>query len=117
MKSNVSNKVLEWINLVLGACLACGSAVIVGSGLAAWNAGITGALIACFSAIALYSNANRAARYNLVLGCWAVVAPFVLGFGTVAVAMWLHVAIGLCVAAIATAQSLADRRARPASPR
>ncbi|KRE00679.1 hypothetical protein ASE61_19620 [Bosea sp. Root670] len=114
MKNEVPSKGLEWTNLILGVSLACASMAFAGSPLAAWNAGITGGLIACLSAIALYRNENGAARYNLILGSWAVIAPFVLGFGAVAAPMWTHVVMGLCIAAIAATQILAKRSARPA---
>ncbi|MBP1847376.1 hypothetical protein J2046_005660 [Rhizobium petrolearium] len=36
-----------------------------------------------------------------MLGIWAVVAPWVLGFSTVTAAMWAHVIAGIVVAALA----------------
>ncbi|MFT2214020.1 hypothetical protein ACLJYM_19215 [Rhizobium giardinii] len=44
-----------------------------------------------------------------------MVAPFLLGFGSVATPMWAHVLIGLCATTIATMQLLADRKVHPLS--
>ena len=52
---------------------------------------------------------------NLTLGSWAVVAPFLLGFGSAPAAMWTHVLIGLCVASIAIVQLMASRRTQEPS--
>jgi hypothetical protein len=46
------------------------------------------------------------------LGCWAVAAPFLLGFGSAQAAMWTHVLVGLCVATIAVIQLSSDRKAQ-----
>jgi hypothetical protein len=106
MKNEVPSKGLEWANLVLGAGLACAAVPFAGLPLAAWNAGIVGLLIVFFAALALYRYGAWAEWSNLVLGCWAVIAPFVLGFGWVAVPMWTHVVVGICVAAISAIQLL-----------
>lgn len=108
MISEVPNKGLEWTNLVLGAVLACAAYFFVGQPVAAWNAGIVGALIVCCSAVALYRYAAWAEWSNLILGCWAVIAPFLLGFGAAQTPMWTHVVIGLCVASIAAIQLYAS---------
>jgi hypothetical protein len=50
----------------------------------------------------------------LVLGIWAVIAPWVLGFSAVAAAMWVHVIAGIVVAALA-AGSIWFSRNRPFS--
>ena len=104
MTSEVPSKGLEWTNLVLGAGLACGAFAFATLPAAAWNAGIVGLLIACCSAVALYRYGAWAEWSNLTLGCWAMAAPFVLGFGSEQSAMWTHVVVGLCVAAIAIIQ-------------
>jgi SPW repeat len=111
MRSEVPSKELEWANLILGAGLACAASMFTELPLAAWNAGIVGALIVCCSAVALYRYGPWTEWSNLTLGCWAVVAPFVLGFGSAQTPIWTHVLVGLCVAAIATMQLWASRRA------
>jgi len=49
---------------------------------------------------------------NLTLGCWAVIAPFVLGFGSAQGPMWTHVVIGVCVATIAAIQLVASGKSQ-----
>jgi hypothetical protein len=111
MTIEVPSRGLEWTNLILGAGLAC-VAMLTELPAVAWNAGIVGVLIVCCSAVALYSYGAWAEWSNLALGTWAMAAPFVLGFGSVPAAMWMHVAVGLCVAAIAAMQISASRRPR-----
>ncbi|MFD1983611.1 SPW repeat protein [Mesorhizobium newzealandense] len=84
--------------------------MFAGLPLAVWNAGIVGALIVCCSAVALYRYGAWTEWSNLTLGCWAVVAPFLLGFGSAQGPMWTHVMIGLCVATIAAMQLIASRK-------
>ena len=115
MTSEVPSKGLEWTNLVLGAGLACAAFMFTELPAAAWNAGIVGALIVCCSAVALYRYGDWAEWSNLTLGCWAVVAPFLLGFGSAQGPMWTHVVIGLCVATIAVMQLVASRKTQSPS--
>jgi len=115
MRSEVPSKGLEWTNLVLGAGLACVAIMFAEPSVAAVNAGIVGTLIVCCSAVALYRYGTWTEWSNLTLGCWAVVAPFLLGFGSAQIPMWTHVVVGLCVATITTTQLLASRRAHAPS--
>jgi hypothetical protein len=109
MTSEVPSKGLEWTNLILGAGLACAAFMFPGQPAAAWDAGIVGTLIVCCSAMALYRYGAWAEWSNLILGCWAVVAPFVLGFGAPQNAMWTHVLVGVCSATIAAMQLFGSR--------
>jgi hypothetical protein len=68
---------------------------------AAWNAWIVGAAIAVIAAAALYAFYEAEEWVNLVLGIWALIAPWVLGFSAVTAAMWVHVVAGIVVAALA----------------
>ena len=68
---------------------------------AAWNAWIAGAAIAVIAAAALYAFYEAEEWVNLVLGIWALIAPWVLGFSAVATAMWVHMVAGIVVAALA----------------
>lgn len=115
MPSEVQSRGLEWSNLALGAILASAALAFTEFPAAAWNAGIVGVLIACCSAVALFRYGDWAEWSNLTLGCWTVIAPFLLGFGTVQAAMWTHVVIGLCVATIAATQLFAGRNAQTPS--
>ena len=115
MRSEVPSKGWEWTNLVLGLALTCTAITFAGLPIATWNAGIVGALIVCCSAVALYRYGAWTEWSNLVLGCWAVIAPFLLGLGSAQALMRMHVVVGLCVATIAVMQLRADRRARALS--
>ncbi|WP_352601480.1 SPW repeat protein [Mesorhizobium sp. M0488] len=110
MRNDVPSKRLEWTNLILGAGLACAAIIFVGLPAAAWDAGVVGVLIVCSSAVALYRYGDWTEWSNLTLGCWAVIAPFLLGFGSAQGPMWTHVLVGVCVATIAAAQLVASRR-------
>jgi hypothetical protein len=68
---------------------------------AAWNGWIVGAAVALIAVAALYAFYEVEEWVNLVLGIWAVVAPWVLGFSAVTAAMWAHVIAGLVVAVLA----------------
>ena len=113
MKAEVPSKGLEWINLIIGAGFAC--AAFVSTGAAAWNAGLVGLLIASCSIMALYQYGSWAEWSNVSLGSWAIVSPFVLGFAATPEATWTSIAVGICVATIATMQLLAGRKGRPSS--
>lgn len=110
MKSTVPSKGLEWTNLLLGACFVCAAFLFKDIPAAAWNAGIVGTLIVCCSAVALIRYGNWAEWSNVTLGCWAVAAPFLLGFQSAQGPMWTHVLVGLCVAAIAALQIGSGRK-------
>jgi hypothetical protein len=112
MRSVVPSEGLEWINLVLGAGLLCVGIMFAEPSGAALNAGIVGTLIVYCSAVALFRYAAWAEWSNLTLGCWAMIAPFLLGFGSAQAAMWTHVVVGFCVATIATMQLLTSRTAQ-----
>ena len=115
MRDEVPNKGLEWTNLILGAGLACAGFMFTELPAAAWNLGIVGALIAYCSAVALYRYRPWAEWANLTLGAWAIIAPFVFGFGSAPAPTWTSIAVGLCVASIATMQLLASHKARAPS--
>lgn len=103
MTKAVPSKALECINLTLGAVLfiAPFATGLVAGPVAVWNACFIGALIVLCSAIAIWKYSNWAEWTNVIAGCWLVIAPFALGFATVASAMWVHVLLGLSVATIA----------------
>jgi hypothetical protein len=113
MKADIPSKGLEWTNLIVGVGFAC--AAFVFTGAAAWNAGIVGLLIAYCSTVALYRYSSWTEWSNVTLGSWAIVSPFVLGFAAAPGATWTCIAVGICVATIATMQLLAGRKARPSS--
>ena len=109
MANSVTNTKLEWTNLLLGSVLFCSAFMFGKFPVAALSAALTGLLIVTCSAVALYRFRAWAEWSNIVLGSWAVVAPYLLGFGSEKFALSIHIIIGFSVAAIATLQFVASR--------
>jgi len=88
-------------NLVLGAILFFSPWMFgFDAGKISENANITGLVIAIIAIAALAAFAVWEEWLNLIVGLWALVSPWVLGFqGTTA--MTVHVVIGLAVAVLA----------------
>jgi hypothetical protein len=90
------------VNACLGAVLFLMPWLFdLGSTVAAWNAGIIGAVIFVLSIAAIIRFAQWEEWINLVLGLWVVVSPWVLGFAAMAAAMWGHVVIGAAIVVLA----------------
>ena len=68
---------------------------------ASWNAWICGLVIFVLAAVAVAQLQEWEQWVNGILGLWTVVAPWVLGFASVATAMWTHVGVGIAVAVLA----------------
>jgi SPW repeat len=71
------------------------------SNAAVANAVILGILIAAAALIALFRVMAWEEWVNVVLGVWLVISPWVLGFSSLATAMWNAVIIGIVVAVLA----------------
>jgi hypothetical protein len=100
---NWSNaKLCDVANLVLGAILFFSPWMFSGfeAGAVSTNAYLTGLVIAIIAIAALAAFAVWEEWLNLIVGLWALVSPWVLGFqGTTA--MTVHVLIGAAVAVLA----------------
>lgn len=68
---------------------------------AAWNAWIVGAGVAVIAAVALFAFHKTEEWVSLLLGVWAILAPWLLGFAAVSMAATVHVIAGLVVAIVA----------------
>jgi hypothetical protein len=107
MPNNIARKTeetaLDIANIVVGVCLALTPWVFgfTGETAAAWNAWLVGAVIALIAIGALVAFAEWEEWANLVLGAWAIISPWVLGFAAVAGAVYAHVIAGLIVAVLA----------------
>ncbi|MBX4899631.1 SPW repeat protein [Rhizobium bangladeshense] len=101
--SSDNRSAFDIVNIVAGLGLLISPWLLgfAGETFAAWNAWIAGAVIAVIAAAALYAYYEAEEWLNLVLGIWAFVAPWVLGFSAVTAAMWVHVIAGIVVAALA----------------
>jgi hypothetical protein len=75
---------------------------------AALNAWIVGAAIALIALSALCSYHRTEEWVNGLLGLWAVIAPWVLGFSELGPVMSVHVVLGLLVAIVAAALLWSD---------
>ena len=99
-----------WI-LGFAAALPAAAGEALSGSPAAWNAWIVGIAIAAVAIWAIVMFAPWQDWVNGVLGAWLVIAPWVLGFGSLATAAWNHVIVGLLVLALA-AWELWDVRQR-----
>ncbi|MBW8270191.1 SPW repeat protein [Caldovatus aquaticus] len=101
----------DWKQILAGGQLVLGVLLflmpwLVGFSAApapAWSAWVTGLLVALAGAGALAGYAGAGGWANLVLGAWAVIAPWVLGFAGQAAAMWSHVILGVLTVLAAVA--------------
>lgn len=120
MVDNVTRKTeetaLDVANIVVGICLALTPWVLgfAAETAASWNAWIVGAAIALIAIGALVAFAEWEEWVNLILGIWAVVSPWVLGFADITAAVYAHVIAGLVVAVLA-ALELWFARQRPST--
>jgi len=104
------------VNLLAGIALALSPWVLGFTTVtaAAWNAWLVGAAIALVALWALASFHRLEEVGNGLLGIWAVMAPWVLGFSELRSATGAHVVIGLVVALVAAATYWIDGQ-RPSS--
>ncbi len=104
MENWTNAKLCDVANLVLGAILFV-SPWIFGfdAGFATQNAVIVGIVMAALAIAALAAFAVWEEWLNLVVGLWALISPWVLGFqGTTA--MTVHALIGIAVAVLAAVE-------------
>jgi hypothetical protein len=101
MENWTNAKLCDVANLVLGAVLFFSPWMFAfDAGKVSQNANITGLVIAIIAIAALAAFAVWEEWLNLIVGLWALVSPWVLGFqGTTA--MTVHVVIGAAVAVLA----------------
>jgi len=93
------------VNLLAGLALALSPWVLGFTTVTAatWNAWLVGAAIALVALFALISFHRAEEVVNGLLGIWAVMAPWVLGFSELRAATGAHVVLGLVVALVASA--------------
>ena len=96
----------DWVNLVCAVLLFISPWILAFSGdvtatRAAW---ITGVVVAIFAVAALVQFAEWEEWISLLLGVWMIVAPWVVSFSTVGVAVAAFVVLGLVVALASAAE-------------
>jgi hypothetical protein len=102
MENWTNAKLCDVANLILGAILFASPWIFgFAAGTVSTNAYITGIVIAILAIAALARFAVWEEWLNLVVGLWAVVSPWVLGFQGITTAMTAHVIIGAVVAILA----------------
>ena len=106
-------KLCDVANLVLGAILFLSPWLFnFDAGPVSTNAYMTGLAIAILAVAALAAYAVWEEWLNLIVGLWAFVSPWVVGFqGTTA--MTVHVVIGVAVALLAAIEIWAMSRQPP----
>jgi hypothetical protein len=70
------------LNIMLGIWLMAAPRLLDYNGLAADNDHIIGPVVTSFAIIALSGCTRAVGKYNIPLGAWMVVAPWVLGYDT-----------------------------------
>ena len=96
----------DWINLVCAVLLFVSPWILAFSGdvtatRAAW---ITGVVVAIFAVAALAQFAEWEEWVSLLLGVWMIVAPWVVGFSTVGLAVAAFVVLGIVVLAASASE-------------
>lgn len=115
MVSSVPSKGLEWTNLLLGIGLFVAAFSFGDLPIAAMNAAVAGLFIASSSTIALNKYNPNAERFNIAVGSWAIIAPFVLRFESAQSALAIHMLFGLGAVTVATMQLVAGRKIQAAA--
>ena len=103
MLTTVERRFHDVVNIVLAVLLFVSPWVLTytGDAAAAWNAWIASVLVVIVAAIALGTHEGWAEWINIALGIWVLIAPWILGFGTVRDAATTHVVLGILIAAFA----------------
>lgn len=93
----------DWANMVLGLLLAGSPWLLQFTGLeaATLNAVIIGGLICALSALALTLLDRWEAYTSGLLGIWAMLSPWLIGFTAYDMAMFTHLGFGALVVAVA----------------
>jgi hypothetical protein len=102
-----TQKTLSWLVALAGLweLIAAFTLGYSSSTAALWNAIIVGIALVVLGAWAAISNEQATDRsldwVNVVLGVWLIIAPFILGYRSIAAAMANDVIVGVIVAALA----------------
>ena len=93
----------DWANMIFGLLLALSPWLLRFTGLeaATLNAVIIGGLICALSALALTLLDRWEAYISGLLGIWAMLSPWLIGFTAYDMAMMAHIGLGAVVVAVA----------------
>jgi hypothetical protein len=100
-----NERLCDVANLILGAFLVVSPWIFgFGTGHITQNAVISGIIIAVLAIAALAAFAVWEEWLNLIVGLWALISPWVLGFESNRTAMTVHVVVGALVAILAAVE-------------
>lgn len=113
-RNRLAEAAVDVVNLGLGVFLFASPwlfALPPGLGrTTSWMAGATIAIVAVLSIVNLFEFASDPEWFqqeewiNLVVGLWVAVCPWIIGFHQDTIAMDVHFAVGLAIAAIAAVE-------------
>jgi hypothetical protein len=93
----------DWVNMAFGLLLAVSPWLLQFTGLegATLNAVIIGGLVCALSALALTLRDRWEAYISGLLGFWAMLSPWLIGFTAYDIAMLAHIGLGALVVVVA----------------
>lgn len=104
---------MYWITGFLGVAFALAPFLFGYSEntLALWTSLLLGGAVVVISYMEAVAGDTQRWEYwvAIVLGAGAIIAPFILGFGTHMTALWVSIAVGLMLAAVAGSKLYYDR--------
>jgi hypothetical protein len=103
----------DWTNMVLGLLLVASPWLLRFTGLEAvtLNAVVIGGLVFALSALALTLLDRWEAYISGLLGIWAILSPWLIGFSNYDAATAAHIGLGALVVVIAAIEIWQDGRA------
>lgn len=108
---DTSNR-LNWVVAIVGVWEVLAPFILGYAGVTAavWDAVIIGVaviVLAIWSALSNNLGMSRALNWiTAIIGLWLIVAPFILGFTGVAVALWNAIIVGIVIAVLETWSAL-----------
>jgi hypothetical protein len=96
----------DWVNLVCAVLLFISPWILAFSGdvMATRAAWITGVVVAIFAVAALMQFAEWEEWISALLGVWMIVAPWVVGFASIGLAVAAFVVLGIVVLAASASE-------------
>lgn len=93
----------DWLNVLLGAWLAVSPFLLgyTSTPAAMWTAMIVGGLVLVLAFFELGDGPVWEEWATFLLGAWAVLAPWVLGFSGLGTPVWNMVIVGVLIAGLA----------------
>ena len=92
----------DMVTLILAFCLFISPWVVgfIADTTPSWNAWIAAIVLGAFAVMTLSAFAEWEEWVNMAVGLWLIASPWLLGFMANTNAMWTHVILGICTAAL-----------------